>query len=54
MRRSAIEAALAGIPVIIALALALVNPVISLVLYIAVPVYFLIATSRAHSVVLRS
>lgn len=52
MRRSAIEAALAGIPVIIALALAFVNPVISLVLYIAVPVYFLIATSRSHSIVL--
>ncbi|WP_349427827.1 TMEM175 family protein [Microbacterium sp. LWS13-1.2] len=46
MRRSSIEAAVAGIPVLIAFATSFVNPVISLALYGAIPVYFLFSTSR--------
>ncbi|WP_306896361.1 TMEM175 family protein [Agromyces albus] len=48
MRRSATEATLSGVPVLIALGLAFVNPVISLGLYVAIPVYFLYSTSRSH------
>jgi uncharacterized membrane protein len=48
MRRSAIEAALSGIPVLIALGLALINPIISLTLFVAIPVYFLFSTARAR------
>ncbi|MFG6403503.1 TMEM175 family protein [Microbacterium sp. P04] len=50
MRRSVAEVAWAGTPVIAALGVAFLNPVSSLLLFVAIPVYFLYSTSRARPV----
>ena len=54
MRRSADRVLLAAVPTVAAVALALVSPVISLALFIAMPLYFLVWTAHAPRVSARS
>jgi type IV secretory pathway VirB3-like protein len=54
MRANAREAMLAGVPVLAAVLLALVSPLISLGLFIAIPIYFLYSTSRKEPARARS
>ncbi len=48
MRMNAWEALLSGVPVIVAVGAALITPLLSLALFVAIPIYFLISTSRAR------